>query len=148
MDYTVYGVTKSQTRLSDFHFMGFPGGASGKEPACQCRRYKRCRFDPWVGKIPWKRKWQPTLVFLPGESHGLRSLAGYSPQGRKESDTTKATQHAHTFHRRENLEPRGSMLRGGPQSWSWFMTKPNAHHSQGSPSSPLHTANGKPSVSA
>ena len=90
VDYTVCGITKSQTRLSDVHFMGFPGGASGKEPACQCRRYKRCRFDPWVGKIPWKRKWQPTLVFLPGESHGPRSLAGYSPRGRKELDTTKA----------------------------------------------------------
>ena len=55
-----------------------PGGASGKEPACQCRRHKRCRFDPWVGKIPWKRKWQPTPVFLPGESHGHRSLAAES----------------------------------------------------------------------
>ena len=49
---------------------GFPGGASGKEPACQCRRRKRHRFNPWVGKIPWRRKWQPTPVFLPRESHG------------------------------------------------------------------------------
>jgi len=40
---------------------------------------KRCRFDPWVGKIPWRRKWQLTLVFLPGESHEQRSLVGYSP---------------------------------------------------------------------
>ena len=40
--------------------VGFPGGASGKEPACQCRRRKRCRFDPWDGKIPWRRVWQPT----------------------------------------------------------------------------------------
>ena len=46
-------------------------------------------FDPWVGKIPWRRKWKPTPVFLPGESHGRRSLAGYSPQGRKELDTTE-----------------------------------------------------------
>jgi len=45
------------------------------------------QFDPWVGKIPWRRKWQPTPVFLPGESHGQRSLAGYSPWDRKESDT-------------------------------------------------------------
>ena len=44
-------------------------------------------FDPWVGKIPWRRAWQPTPVFLPGESHGQRSLAGYSPWGRRESDT-------------------------------------------------------------
>ena len=55
---------------------GLPGGASGKEPACQCRRHKRCRFDPWVGKIPWRRVCQPTAVFLPGQSHGQRSLAG------------------------------------------------------------------------
>ena len=50
---------------------------------------KKHRFDPWVGKIPWRRKWQPNPIFLPGESHGLRSLAGYSPQRRKESDTTE-----------------------------------------------------------
>ena len=46
-------------------------------------------FDPWVGKIPWRRQGQPTPVFLPGESHGQRSLVGYSPRGRKESDTTE-----------------------------------------------------------
>ena len=55
---------------------GFPGGASGKEPACLHRRHKRCRFDPWVRKIPWKREWPPTLVFLAGESHRQRSLPG------------------------------------------------------------------------
>ena len=48
-----------------------------------------CGFDLWVGKMPWRREWQPTPVFLPGESHGQRSLAGYTPWGRKESDTTK-----------------------------------------------------------
>ena len=48
------------------------------------------------GKIPWRKKWQPTLVFLPGESHGQRTLAGYSPQRHKESDTTEATQHTRT----------------------------------------------------
>ena len=48
----------------------------------------RCGLDPWVGKIPWRRAWQSTLVFLPGESQGQRSLVGYSPWGRKESDTT------------------------------------------------------------
>ena len=58
---------------------GLPGSASGKEPACQCRRQKRCEFDSWVGKIPWRRKWQPTAIFLPRESHGQRSLADYSP---------------------------------------------------------------------
>jgi len=45
---------------------GFPSGSDGKESVCQCRR---CMFDPWVGKIPWRREWQPTPVFLPGESH-------------------------------------------------------------------------------
>ena len=49
----------------------------------------RPRFDLWVRKIPWKREWLPTLVFLPGKSHGQRSLAGYSLWGRKESDTTE-----------------------------------------------------------
>ena len=52
--------------------MDFPGDASDKEPACQCRRPKRCWFDPWVGKIPWRSEWQPTPVFLPGESHGQK----------------------------------------------------------------------------
>ena len=49
----------------------------------------RSGFDPWVGKIPWRREWQLTLVFLPGEFHEERSLVGYSPQGHKESDTTE-----------------------------------------------------------
>ena len=48
-------------------------------------------FDTWVEKIPWRRAWQPTPVFLPGESHGQRSLAGHSSQGQKEQDTTEAT---------------------------------------------------------
>ena len=67
------------------------GGASGKELACQCRRHKRFRFDPWVGKIPWRREWQSTSVFLPGKFHGQRSLAGYSPWGHEESDMTEVT---------------------------------------------------------
>ena len=67
---------------------GFSGGASGKESCCQRRRRRRCKFDPWVEKIPWRRKWQSAPVFLPGEFHGQRSLVGYSPQGRKESDET------------------------------------------------------------
>ena len=46
-----------------------------------CLQYRRCRFNPWVRKIPWRRKWQPTLVFLPGEFYGQRSLAGSSPWG-------------------------------------------------------------------
>ena len=51
--------------------------------------YRRPRFDPWVRKIPWRRKWLPTPVFLPGEFHGQRSLVGYSPWSRKELDTTE-----------------------------------------------------------
>ena len=62
---------------------GFPGSASGKELACQRRRLLRLRFDPWAGKIPWKRAWQHTPVFLPGKSHGQRNLGSYSPRGRK-----------------------------------------------------------------
>ena len=64
---------------------GFPRLLSGKEPACQFRRH---RFDPWVGKNPWRRKWQPTPVFFLGKSHGQRNLPGYSLSGRKESDVT------------------------------------------------------------
>ena len=64
-------------------YQGFPGGDSGKEPVCQCRRCRRCGFDPWIGKLPWRRRWQPSPVFLSEKSHGRRSLAGYSPQGRK-----------------------------------------------------------------
>ena len=65
---------------------GLPWWLCGKESACQCRRR---RFNPWVGKIPWRRNWQSTLVFLPGKLHGQRSLVGYSPWGCKELDTTE-----------------------------------------------------------
>ena len=70
---------------------GLPWWLSGKEYACQCRRH---RFNSWVGKVPWRRKWQPTPVFLPGKSHGQRSLAGYSPWGRKESDAEWVNEHS------------------------------------------------------
>ena len=65
---------------------GLPWWFSGKEPACQCQSRA---FDPWVGKIPWKRKWQPSPVFLPGKSHGQRSLGGYRPRAAKELDVTE-----------------------------------------------------------
>ena len=55
---------------------------------------KRCGFDPWVGKNPWRRAWQPTPVFLPRESHGQRSLVGYGPWGHKELDMTEVTEHS------------------------------------------------------
>ena len=73
-----------------YSLLGFPGGSVAKKPACQCRRRG---FDPWSRKMPWRRKWQPTPVFLPGKSHGQRSLVGYSPWGHKESDTTVIKQH-------------------------------------------------------
>ena len=82
--------------LPKFHRFSFTGEQTkalellrwhnGKESACQCRRL---RIDPWVRKIPWSRKWQPTPVFLPGKLHGQRSLAGYSPWGGKEPDMTE-----------------------------------------------------------
>ena len=72
-------------------------GTSGKEPTCQCRRHKRRGFKPLVRKIHWRWAWQPTPVFLPGESHGQRSLAGYSPWGRKKSDATEVTWHTCTY---------------------------------------------------
>ena len=64
-------------------------GAVGKESACQCRRCKGCGFNPWVGKILWRKKWQPTPVFWPGKFHQQRSLVDYSPWGHKELDTTE-----------------------------------------------------------
>ena len=95
------GAAESQTWLRDFTFFlsihththtypcmyifGFPGGATVKEPTSQYRKHKRHRFDPW------RRKWQPIPVFLPGESHGQRSLGGYSPWSFKQSNTTDAT---------------------------------------------------------
>ena len=64
----------------------FPGGLDSKESACNDRRLG---FNPWVRKIPWRREWLPTPVFLPGEFHGQRTLVGYSPWGQKESDTAE-----------------------------------------------------------
>ena len=58
-------------------------------PCFQCRRHRRPRFHTWVGKIPWRRKWQSTPVFLPGKSRGQRRLTGYSPWGRTETDRTE-----------------------------------------------------------
>ena len=60
-----------------------PRWHSGKESTCQCRRHKRCGFYPWVRKNPWRRKWQPTPVFLPGKFHGQRSMVGCSPWSRE-----------------------------------------------------------------
>ena len=68
---------------------GLPRRQSGKESACQCKRHRRRGFSPWFWKIPWRRTWQLTPVFLPGKLHGQRSLVGYSAWNCKESDTTE-----------------------------------------------------------
>ena len=68
---------------------GFPGSPSGKESACQCRRHKRHKFYPCIGRIPWRRKWHPPLGFLPWKFHGQRSLMGYRPWGCEESNVTE-----------------------------------------------------------
>ena len=70
--------------------LGLPSGISGKEPTFQCRR---SRFGPWARKIPWRRAWQPTPVFLLGKSHGQRFLVSYGPWGQKGLDMTKVTEH-------------------------------------------------------
>ena len=75
-------------RYSNILYYRWP---SSKESSCQCRRHKRWGFDPWVRKIPWSRKWQPTPIFLPGKFHGQKSLAGYNPWDSKESGTTEHT---------------------------------------------------------
>ena len=78
---------------------GFPRGSVGKESACNAGDAGRCAFDPLAGTILWRRAWQPTPVSLPGESHGQRSLMGYSSWGCKESDKAERTEqpctHAH-----------------------------------------------------
>ena len=81
------------------HTWGFLGGATGKEPSCQCRRHKRCcRFDAWVGKTPWNRKWQPTSGFLPGKLHRQRSLVG-TVHGRLSETMCDRLQHvSNTMH--------------------------------------------------
>ena len=76
----------AQYRISVSYRLGFPGGSDGRESASSAGRP---RFNPWVGKIPCRRKWQPTPVFLPGELHGQRSLVGLSSWGSTESDTAE-----------------------------------------------------------
>ena len=71
---------------TNFTKYSFPVGSDSKESACNTRKP---RLDPWVRKIPWRRAWQPTPVFLPGEFHGQRSLAGNNPWNHKESDMTE-----------------------------------------------------------
>ena len=74
-------------KLSFWPPQGLPRWLSTKASTCQCRRHRRRGFDPWVGKMPWHRKWQPTPTFLPGKSCGWESLISYSPGKGKRSDT-------------------------------------------------------------
>ena len=74
--------------------MVLPWWLRGKELVCQ---YRTCKFDPWARKIPWRRKWQPTPVFLPGKSHGQRNLVGYSPWGCKRVERDLATKINNNF---------------------------------------------------
>ena len=85
--YTVGSCWLFTVNISVCIHQGFPGGTVVKN--LPCKRHKRCGFDPNVGKIPWRRKWQPTPEFLPGKFHGQRSLAGHSPWGHKELNRTE-----------------------------------------------------------
>ena len=93
------------TFLAGFSGAGaFPVVLMVKKPARQYKRCKRHGFDPWVGEVCWRRKWQPTPVFWPVESHGQRNLERYSPRGHEESDTTEHTHtHTHTHTNAEGL---------------------------------------------
>ena len=103
---------------------GLPRWLSGKEPTCQCRGL---RFHPLVGKIPWRRKWQPTPVFLVGKFHGLRSLVDYSQRGHKESDTIEQ-QHTCT-------QEWGAVHGYGPLSHTVFRATTHLeYHASGVPS--------------
>ena len=87
--------------------MGFSGDISGKELSCQCRRHEKHGFDPWVGKIPWRRTWQPTSVFLPGESMGRgawrATVCGVTKSWTRLSERTHTHTHTHT---RRDCRPR------------------------------------------
>ena len=107
---------------------GYLLDTGGNEPPCQCWRHKRCRFHPWVGKIPWRRAWQLTPVSLPGESHGQRSLADYRPSGLKEPDRTKATWHLVDTHEIKSSQS------------ACLLTAPASFYQQWRPAQFLHSA--------
>ena len=119
---------------------GFPGGACAKEPGCQCRRYKRCSFNPWVKKFPWRKAWQPTPTFLPKESNGKKSLAGHGLQGYKELDMTEVTQHASRACRLKEWVTSGQTTNRERVQLRVQSTRarPSLPHSQSLPSGNLH----------
>ena len=83
------GMTADKGSGLDLFLVGFPGGSDGKKKKKICLQCRRPGFDPWIKKIPWRREWLPTPVFLPAEFHGQSSLVGYSPWCHIESDTTE-----------------------------------------------------------
>ena len=90
-----------------------------------CLPCRRSRFDPWVGKIHWRRKWQPTPVFLPGESHGQRNLAGYSPWGCKELELTEQlSMHAQSYSNQNSVVLAQKQTYGSVQQDSEPRNKP------------------------
>ena len=76
-------------KLSFWPQQGLPRSPGSKESICQCRRHRRLGFDPWVGRTPWHRKWQPSPTFLPGNPYGRRSLVSHSPGRGQKSDTAE-----------------------------------------------------------
>ena len=97
--------------VGSIYKIGFPGGANGKEPICQCRRHKRHRFNPWVRKIPWRRKWQPTPVHcleIPWTEEPGRLQSMESQRVRHDWSTTLST-----FH----------MTKSWPMSYEWKFWK-------------------------
>ena len=98
----------------------FPGGASGKEPACQCRRHKRCRFDPWVGKIPWRRAWQATPVFLPGKSPWAKGPGGLHSIGLQRVGHDWSDLACNTLYRKDHWGPQIDVIFYKSHSYQWM----------------------------
>ena len=91
----IHTPNQSGTFVTKYEPTGLPWWLRWQSICLKCRRLG---FDPWVRKIPWRRKWQPTPAFLPEKSHGQRSLVGYSPWGCKESDTTSLSLSFHCIY--------------------------------------------------
>ena len=108
----------------------FPRWPSGKEPACHCRRCRRHGFNPWFRKIPQRRAWQPTPVFLPGESRGQKSLVGHSPRRHSQkrlSTCACARAHTHTHTHTHTLPISASVLQGVTETTECVHTHRHTH---------------------
>ena len=112
---------------------GFPVGSMGKESSWNAGGGDRHEFSPRVGKIPWRRAWLPTSLFLPGEFHEQRSLVGYSPWGREESDTSEATEHS-----------QGVLLPCMPTAWLLTLALRQRNEDWGYKSGPIQSMWRKP----